>query len=351
MTTMTTANKWTRRAFVGTALVGAGVTTGALVRKSQDDASAPAPAGSKPSGDFAYDVSEFEKVDPKLVTHQATGSFATGLERVKRLTAGLGGLVLVAGDRVVRLLKMDGTVQGEIALERPPHCLHLAGPDELLVGFGNHFGVYDLSGRLKRRSPRLGDDTFITAIAARERTVYLADAGRRDVLLADAATGEITGRFGRKNEPLGAPGFVVPSPYFDLALGRDRLHVTNPGRLRIETYTLDGRFESSWGEPGLAIERFCGCCNPVWFRINTDGRFLTSEKGLARVKIYDSNGKLEGVVAGPETLVDDKELAKRACSDCRLGGAFDVATDEQGRVLVLDPFRNTVRIFTARPRA
>ncbi len=350
---MTTANKWTRRAFVGTALVGAGVTTGALVRRSQDDDSAPAPVatGPKPSGDFAYDVSEFEKVDPKLVTHQAAGSFPTGLERVKRLAAGPGGLVLVAGDRVVRLLKLDGTVQGEISLERPPHCLHLAGPDELLVGFGNHFGVYDLSGRLKRQSPRLGDNTFITAMAARDRTVYLADAGRREVLLADAGSGEITGRFGRKNEPPGAPGFVVPSPYFDLALGRERLHVTNPGRLRVETYALDGRFESSWGEPGLAIERFCGCCNPVWFRLMSNDRFLTSEKGLARVKIYDAKGKLEGVVAGPEALVDDKDLAKRACSDCRLGGAFDVATDEHGRVLVLDPFRNAVRIFSARPRA
>lgn len=246
----------------------------------------------------------------------------------------------------MKLLNQAGTLQGEIQLERPPHCLHVAGPDELFIGLGNHFEVHDFSGRQKLRSPRLSEETFLTAIGVREQSVYLADAGRREVLICDRRTGELTGRFGRQNAPPGAPGFVVPSPYFDLRVGTDRLHVANPGRLRVETYTFDGHFESSWGEAGMAIDRFCGCCNPVFFTRLPDGGFITSEKGLARVNIYDAHGEFKGAVAGPGTLVEDKALAKRACADCRLGGAFDVACDPGGRVFVLDPIRKSVRMFT-----
>ena len=96
----------------------------------------------------------------------------------------------------------------------------------------------------------------------------------------------------------------------------------------------------------MAVENFCGCCNPVHFARRPDGKFVTSEKGLNRIKIYDAKGNFEGVVAGPEHLVKDLELAKRACADCRIGFGFDVACDSTGRVLALDPATRTVRIFT-----
>jgi hypothetical protein len=345
---MTTAKRWSRRGFVGTALVGAGVAAGALIRKTHD------PSARKPATDaisepkFAYDVSEFEKTDPEHLIYQASSVFETGFERVKRLTTAPGGIVLVAGDRSVKVLAASGTLQTEIKLERPPHCLHVADADELLVGLGNYFEVYDFSGTRKLHSSRLNRETFLTAITAHDGTIYLADAGNREVLMCDRRSGDVTGRFGKKNEPPGAPGFVVPSPYFDLAIGQERLHVVNPGRLRVERYTFDGRFESSWGEPGMAIDRFCGCCNPVHISLMSDGGFITSEKGLARVNIYSATGSFKGAVAGPETLVDDKKLARQACADCRLGGGFDVASDENGRVFVLDPFRKSVRVFTPR---
>jgi hypothetical protein len=87
----------------------------------------------------------------------------------------------------------------------------------------------------------------------------------------------------------------------------------------------------------MAVEGFCGCCNPVYFTRRPDGKFVTSEKGLNRIKIYDAKGKFEGVVAGPETLVKDLDLAKKACADCQVGFGFDVACDSTGRVLALDP--------------
>jgi hypothetical protein len=184
-------------------------------------------------------------------------------------------------------------------------------------------------------------------MAVAEDTLYLADMKTREIFMCDRKTGKMVNRFGKKEESSHNPGFSVPSPYFDLTAASDgQLRIANPGRLRVETYSLDGHFQSSWGGPGMNIDRFCGCCNPVYFTMMPDGSCITSEKGLARVNIYGPEGKFKGAVAGPETLVDDKALAKRACGDCRLGAGFDVALEESGRVLILDPFRMAVRTFT-----
>jgi hypothetical protein len=36
-----------------------------------------------------------------------------------------------------------------------------------------------------------------------------------------------------------------------------------------------------------------------------DGRFVTSEKGLTRIKIYSQKGELESVVASPDVFVEE----------------------------------------------
>ena len=124
-----------------------------------------------------------------------------------------------------------------------------------------------------------------------------------------------------------------------------RLRVANTGLLRVETYTLDGCFVSSWGEPGMKIDRFCGCCNPAYLTLTPAGDFITSEKGLARINVYGADGRFKGAVAGPNLLVTDKELAKRACTDCTVGAGFDVTLEVTGDVLALDPYRKVVRRF------
>jgi hypothetical protein len=186
-------------------------------------------------------------------------------------------------------------------------------------------------------------------MAVHEGRLYLADAGNREVAVCDLPTGKVLHRFGRKDPSLNNPGFNVPSPYFALAVAGDgQLRVANPGLLRVETYTLDGRFVSAWGEPGMGIDRFCGCCNPVYFALTPTGDYITSEKGLARIKVHAADGSFQGVVAGPDLLVADKELARRACVDCTVGAGFDVAAASNGEILALDPYRQTVRRFRAR---
>jgi hypothetical protein len=176
--------------------------------------------------------------------------------------------------------------------------------------------------------------------------VFVADAGNRIVIRYDMM-GNSVKAIGQKDADRNIPGFIVPSAYFDLAVSKDGLlRIVNPGRLRIEAYTVDGDFEFSWGTASMDIEGFCGCCNPVNIAVLPDGGFITCEKGLVRVKVYDSEGRFVGVVASPNQLVEDGE--HKICElpeQCQSGG-FDVAVDSAGRVFVLDTMKNIVRTFT-----
>jgi hypothetical protein len=82
----------------------------------------------------------------------------------------------------------------------------------------------------------------------------------------------------------------------------------------------------------MEIDGFCGCCNPSHFTIMADGSFITSEKGIARVKIYNRIGEMTSVVAAPENF-----------NEGTVG--LDLAVDSQQHIYVLDRKRNQVRIF------
>jgi hypothetical protein len=204
--------------------------------------------------------------------------------------------------------------------------------------------VYRSNGDLLAKWPDLSDISVLTGIAVTATDVFVADAGSRVVWRLDK-NGKVLGEIGQKDPQRGIPGFIIPSGYFDLAIAPNRLLcVANPGRRLMETYMLNGDLQSSWGRSGNRVEAFCGCCNPANFAILPDGHFITVEKGLVRVKEYDPEGALVGVVAGPEQLVPPDAGSQV------LGRAFDVAVDAGGRIFVLDRIRNSVRVFTKKAK-
>lgn len=302
--------------------------------------------GSGLSEAYAYDLSRLARIDPNLILYIESGqAIHTGLGQSRAIALDLAGRLFVAGDRAIRVFGSDRNLESTIGLSGEPQCLAISEDGTIYVGMKDHVEVVDAQGKAVASWEPLGDETVLTSIAKHGEAVFVADAGHRIVLHYDTA-GTLVGHIGEKDPDRDIPGFFVPSPHFDLAVSRDgMLRVADPGRNRIDTFTLDGDLEFSWGERSVGIKGFCGCCNPVSFALLPDGGFVTAEKGLVRVKVYNSDGAFVGVVAGPDQFAGGKQM--KVCEtpeECQ-GTALDVAAGTDGRIHVLDPADNTVRMF------
>jgi len=294
---------------------------------------------------YQYQIGPLAAVDPNLILYREMDlRIQTGFKQARAVFLDPDGLIFVAGDNQVRVFDGAGQRTKDFQVRAEPQCLAVAEDGAIYVGTKNHVEVYSPAGEETAVWPTLGEGTVVTGIALDKDAVYVADAGHKIVLRCDLQ-GKVLGRIGEKNPDRGIEGFVIPSPHFDLVMAPDGLlRVVNPGRHRIEAYTTDGQLEISWGRFGSDLEGFTGCCNPVALAVLPDGGFVTCEKGVVRVKVFGPDGQFVGVVAGPRQLIGSPGQVCQTVEQCQ-GSSFDVATDGQGRVYVLDTLQNTVRVF------
>jgi len=310
--------------------------------------------GSGLGEEFEYDLAEFREIDPALVRYRQTSEIPVGLDDPRAVAVGPEDRIFVAGDKAVRSFSPAGDFLTEWIFDAEPQCLAVGSSDHVepgcvYVGMKDSVEVRRTETDPSARWPSPGERTVITSIAVAENDVFVADAGNKIVWHYDAE-GKLLGRIGRRDPDRQIPGFVIPSPHFDVAMAPDGLlRVVNPGMHRIEAYTLEGHLELSWGERGTAIEKFCGCCNPAAMAVLPDGRIVTGEKGIPRVKVYGVLGEFEGVVVGPNTLAPRPGSTEETRAEHKLR-PVDLAADSGGRILVLDPGAGLVRVFEPKPR-
>ncbi len=255
-----------------------------------------------------------------------------GTRDLQGVAVGEDGAVAVIAGAELAWLGPAGAVDRRTPLPAPAFCLALAG-GRCYAGLRDRVVVLDRAGVVLAEWEGLGERAWLTSIAVRGEDVLVTDAGNRVVWRFDAA-GRLLGVIGKRDRAAGEDGFVVPSPYFDLAFSpQGDLWVVNPGEHRVQRRGLDGSLLGSWGATSLGPEGFSGCCNPSHLALLADGTFVTSEKGTPRVKHLDRDGRLLEMVAGPEAF------APYAID-------LDLAVDARGRVLVLDPSRSQLRVFT-----
>ena len=343
----------TRRDFIkngirGASLVGLGGALGFSANRLFSDKKGKNPSRVRDIStyDLTYDLSEFSKVDPTLIQYKEAGKIRTRFQTLRGIAVGPEDQIYLAADKVVQIHNSDATFRSKIILDDSPRCLTVTDDGTLYIGMKDRVEIYNPKGGREAKWDSLDRNAVLTSIAVAEKNVFVADAGNRVVLRCDAS-GKLVRHIGKRDEDRDVPGFVVPSPYFDLAVAPDGLlRIVNPGEHRVEAYTFDGDFELSWGKTSMEIDGFCGCCNPVNFALLPDGNFVTCEKGLPRVKIYDANGNFSSVVAGPESFAGNaSSCSLTGISNCQKGG-LDVTVDFHGRVLVMDPIERSVRIFT-----
>ena len=300
-------------------------------------------SGSGLSKNYDYEI-DFT-IDPNLFLYaESAEPIKTGFTVSQAIALDSQGYIYIAGDKAVRIFAENGNLLDEIVLSGVPRSLTVADDGKIYIGVIDHIEVYNRHGKQLASWKSLGQKALLTSIAVSDNNVFVADAGNRIVYRYDT-NGNLINRIGKKDEERNVPGFLIPSPYFDLVMRRDDLlRVVNPGRHHIEAYTFDGDFEFAWGKASTSIEGFCGCCNPINIAVLKDDSFVTCEKGLARIKLYGPEGAFKGVVAGPEQF----DATVHVCTtpeQCQSGG-HDVAVDAQDRVFILDMLKNVVKIFS-----
>jgi len=281
---------------------------------------------------YAYDIKNYETSGADLVHYSEVGRIPLDLPKVSGIAIGPDDKIYVSGSDSVLVFNNDGTARSSFKSNEQIRCLASDDSHDLYLGMDDHVEVYDAKGLKKASWESLGERAIITSIAVAKTGVFVADAGNKIVWEFDKSGSRLQ-RIGDKDKAKDIPGFIIPSPYFDVAIDPDGfLWVANTGRHSLENYSADGNFRSSWGEFGMEIQGFSGCCNPSHFVILEDGSFVTSEKGLPRVKVYNRIGDLVSVVVPTERFIEGTV-------------GLDLAVDSKQKIYVLDPLQKLVRIF------
>jgi hypothetical protein len=297
---------------------------------------------------FDYSLDAYWKVDPKLVHYRQVMKIPLAMQDSRGVAVGPDDRIFVAGDKMIQIFSPDGKKLRQFELTAEPRCLAVAGakhvaPGRLYVGMNDRVEVYDDQGKPLAVWSRPDKRSVLASIAVSEEDIFVGDAGALAIWHYDPQ-GKFLGAIGKRDKSNGISGFVCPSPNLDVAIAPDGLlRVTNPGEHRVEAYTFDGHLELSWGRNGMGIETFCGCCGPSNIAILADGRVVTAEKGIPRVKVYSPTGQFECIVVGPDTLAPN--LSKVQTCDEHHRRPVDLAVDSRGRVLVLDPASKSLQIY------
>jgi hypothetical protein len=244
--------------------------------------------------------------------------------------------IYVAGDKAILIFGRDGKQLSEIEVQSEPNCLTVGGaqhatPGQIYVGMKEHIEVFSPKGEHLASWPTRGPEAYFASITASDIEIWVADSGNRHVWRYDM-NGKLLKPVGQSGAAPGGAEFAVTDHDFDLAAAyHDLVYIVNPGLLRVEGYRkTTGEYEFSWGHGSPAVADFFGRSNPARLAILPNGRFVTAEKGIPRVKIYTHMGEFETVVAGPDSLAE---------TPAGVGG------DRHGRILVLDAKANKMRIF------
>ena len=290
-------------------------------------------SGSRPEkrgeNPFALEVDDFMSVDPDQILYRET-------KNIKLLADEYYGIdvsdseIFITADNYLQVLSLNGVELRKIVLPEPGGVV-LKHQDELLIGFRSYIASYNLEGRLINEFPYIGDSAVVTSIAVIEDNIFVADAGNRQVLRY-GFNGNLINSFKGKREADDLHGFIIPSPYFDVANNDGDLWVVNPGMHALENYSLEGDLRGYWEKANNTPEGFAGCCNPAYIDVMPNGSFVTSEKGIVRIKVFEQSGKLTGFVAEPSKFEED-------------GHAPDIAVGADGVIYALDFDRKLIRVF------
>jgi sugar lactone lactonase YvrE len=281
---------------------------------------------------YEYDLNSLREVDESQISHKEIKQIKMDADEAHAIAVDANDNIYVGTDKNVLVFNSEGKQINSLKLRETAYCLTVMENGNMVVGMKKRIDIRKPDGSLRNSFVVKGERTYITSVAVQDNNLFVADAGQKIIHHYNIDGNKIK-EIGKANQAEGIKGFVIPSPYFDLLIGRQgELWAVNPGRHAFEAYNFKGEQISNWNRTSMSIEGFSGCCNPSNIAMLSDGSFVTAEKGLERVKIHLPSGDFKSVVAAPE-LFEAGTIG------------IDLAVDSNDRILVLDPTKRLIRIF------
>ncbi len=285
----------------------------------------------RPDNPYEYNIDEFKVVDENLISYREARQIAIETGQPKALTWFQGNLYLLTESHL-QILTPEGKEILKKTIDQNPQAIVIHNDATILIAYERHLTAYNPDGKEILRSESLSDESLFSSLAISESMIYVANAGKKEVVVFDENLGYVRS-FKGESGVSALHGFILPSLHFHMAVNsNDEIWVVNPGMHRIQNYAASGRLRGDWGKPGFTLEGFSGCCNPTYFAFMSDGRFITTEKGMVRVKIYKESGELESVVAAPDKFPNSET-------------APAIAVDDNDNVWLLDFDMKMLRFF------
>lgn len=280
---------------------------------------------------YAYQFEKYKQVDEDKIGYSEVGEIDPKLESIKGIYIDTRDYVFLSGDKQLLIYNAEKELINTIQTSETAHCITTDAEQNIYLAYKYHVDIISANGESQKLCT-MDSTSFFTSIALSDSFLFVADAGKK-IVHKYSKDGQLLGQIGTRDSKTRKKGFIIPSPYFDLLIGRDQeLWVVNPGRHTLEAYSFDGKSISSWKRTSMQLDGFSGCCNPSHVALLSDGSYVTSEKGIERVKIHAQNGDFKCVVAEPEKF---KKGTK----------GLDLAVDSLDQVYILDTEEKRVRIF------
>jgi sugar lactone lactonase YvrE len=289
-----------------------------------------APSGNKTGNPYEYNIDEYKKIDEEQICYDEKATIPLKIKPTA-IAIDQADNIYVAGNTTCTVYDQQLSVVNTFSVDKPVTCMTVFG-DSLFIGTKEQALIYTLDGAKTGDFPQLGEKAIITSIAVKKNTVFVADAGNK-YIHEFSMTGDLRRHIGKKDALTESEGFIIPSPYFDLDIGPDGfLWAVNPGKHQFRNYDKSGNLRGYWHKTSMRLDGFSGCCNPTHMAILEDGSFVTSEKGICRVKIHNQAGDFVCVVATPQQFDEGTTIS-------------DLAIDSKQNIYVLDPKREQLRVF------
>lgn len=244
-----------------------------------------------------------------------SGEYKVNEGSLKAVSVASSGNIFLGGDSFVSCYNNKMQLLWNMKAPSSVTSLSCWG-DTLFASTSDQILVLSSTGKILNEWGPFEDSCMITSVSSNAKYIAFADAENKTVFILDKG-GEVKKMIGQNDNH-----FVIPSPYFDVALDiNNNVYAANTGLHRIETYTIEGVLKSQFGEAGTSPGSFCGCCAPPHFAIIPQG-FVTAEKGINRIKILSTNGDFIEFVNSKNNFIKSEPLDLASADGITIYGAY-----------------------------